>query len=84
MGGMIEMSSAAPCTLTIPLDADVLFPVGVTISVRQIGAGTVTITPTLGVTIQSVGGALDTSGQYAVATLLKIDTDTWAAFGSLV
>jgi len=48
-----------------------------------LGAGQVTITAGSGVTIRSAGSKLKTNAQYAVATLVKIDTDTWVAVGNL-
>ena len=49
----------------------------------QLGAGTVTITAGAGVTLNSAGSKLKTDAQYAVATCVKIDTDTWVAVGNL-
>lgn len=82
-GTFIDMTSAIACTITVPLNITVAFPIGATVSIRQGGAGIVTITSVVGVTLQSVGGLSSTSGQYAVASLLKVGTDTWALFGSL-
>jgi hypothetical protein len=49
----------------------------------QIGAGTVTITAGAGVTLNSDGAKLKTNAQYAVATCLKIASDTWVVVGNL-
>lgn len=82
-GKHVGLSNAAAITLTVPTNASVAFPVGTTILLEQVGAGQVTITPAGGVTIHSAGGKLKTSAQYAVASLVKRDTNTWLAFGNL-
>ena len=69
-------------TLTVPANASVAFPIGTTIALRQKGTGTVTITPVTGVTVDSQNG-LVTTGQHAMASILKVATDTWVAVGSL-
>lgn len=82
-GNVLTLTNAAAITLSVPDNAAVAFPVGTQIIVRQGGAGKVTITPLSGVTLESESSQLTTTGQYAVAGLIKIATDTWAAFGSL-
>lgn len=79
----VRMNLAAPGTFTIPPNADVAFPVGTRLYVEQRGAGTVTITAGAGVTIRSRGGVYGTGGQYAVATVIKVDTDTWVLSGDV-
>ena len=79
---LIDMDKADALTLTVPANTDVAFPIGTTIAIRQKGAGKITITPVTGVTIDSQDG-LVTTGQYAMASILKIATDTWVAVGSL-
>ena len=82
-GKLITLNNAAAITLTVPLNATVAYGIGTQINLMQLGAGQVTITPTGGVTIQSSGSKLKTNGQYAVATIIKIGTDTWVAVGNL-
>lgn len=79
---LIDMNKATAVTLTVPTNASVAFPIGTTIALRQKGAGKVTITPAGGVTIDSQYGLI-TTGQHAMASILKVDTDTWVAVGSL-
>jgi hypothetical protein len=78
----VTLSNASAITLTVPTNASVAFPIGTQVNIMQLGAGQVTISGA-GVTLQSAGSKLKTSAQYAVATLLKIATDTWVAVGSL-
>jgi hypothetical protein len=61
----------------------VAYGVGTQINIAQLGAGTVTITAGAGVTLNSAGAKLKTDAQYAVATCVKTDTDTWFVVGNL-
>jgi len=80
---LVTLSNAAAITLTVPPNSTVAFPVGTQILLYQGGAGQVTLTAGAGVTIRSQGSKLKMSGQYAVAGLVKVATDEWAAFGNL-
>lgn len=82
-GKLVTCNNAAAITFTVPLNSSVAFGIGTQINIMQLGAGQVTISPTGGVTIRSSGSKLKTYGQYAVATIVKIDTDTWVAVGNL-
>ena len=80
---LVETSSGAAVTLTVPPNSAVAFPVGTSIVIRQYGAGQVTISPGAGVTLRSRGGALKTAGQYAEATLTQRAADEWVVTGDL-
>lgn len=79
----IQFTNASAVAFTIPAEASVNFPVGTVIALEQVGAGTVTLTPDAGVTINSRGSVLGTAGQYAVAQVKKVGSDTWTAIGDL-
>jgi hypothetical protein len=80
---LVDMNKETALTLTVPKDASVAFPTGTVIAVRQKGAGQVTIAPVDGdVTINNETG-LKLTGQFAVASLVKVDTNVWSAFGAL-
>jgi ribosomal protein L35AE/L33A len=81
---LVELNVATANTLTVPLNSSVAFPIGTQILVSQYGAGACTITPISGVTVRSEGAKLKTNGQYSGATLVKIATDEWYAFGNLI
>ena len=81
---LVELNVATANTLTVPLNSSVAFPIGTQILVSQYGAGACTITATSGVTVRSEGSKLKTNGQYSGATLIKIATDEWYAFGNLI
>lgn len=82
-GKLITLDNGSAVTLTIPPNGTVAYGIGTQINIMQLGAGQVTIAPGAGVTIRSAGSKLKTSAQYAVATCVKIATDTWVAVGNL-
>lgn len=82
-GKLITCDNASAITLTIPPNGTVAYGIGTQLNIMQLGAGQVTITPGAGVTIRSAGSKLKTSAQYAVATCVKIASDTWVAVGNL-
>jgi len=82
-GKLITCDNGSAITLTIPPNGTVAYGIGTQINIMQLGAGQVTITPGAGVTIRSAGSKLKTSAQYAVATCVKIASDTWVAVGNL-
>jgi hypothetical protein len=80
---LVEMNVATGCTLTVPPNSTVAFPVGSVVDVEQYGAGQVTFTPGAGVTIRSTTSKLKLTGQYSAATLYKRGTDEWVLNGDL-
>jgi hypothetical protein len=83
VGKLITASNAAAIALTIPPS---VFAVGDQINIMQGtgGSGVVTITAGAGVTLNSNGTKLKTNGQYAVATVLCIASNTFVVLGNLV
>ena len=82
-GKLITCSNASAIALTIPPNSSVAYGIGTQINIAQLGAGTVTITAGAGVTLNSAGSKLKTDAQYAVATCVKTDTNTWFVVGNL-
>ena len=82
-GKLVTMDNASAITFTIPPNSSVAFGIGTQINIMQLGAGQVTITAGAGVTLRSAGTKVKTSAQYAVATVVKIASDTWVAVGNL-
>jgi hypothetical protein len=72
----------ALCTVTIPPNSTVNFPVGTQIDVIQ-GAGKVTFAAGSGVGLNSLNGNKSIAGQYAGGTLLQVGTNSWVLMGSL-
>ena len=81
-GKLITCDNASAITFTIPTNASVAFGIGTQLNIMQLGAGQVTISGA-GVTLRSAGSKLKTNGQYAVATCVKIATDTWVVVGNV-
>ena len=82
-GKLITCSNASAIALTIPPNSSVAYGIGTQINIAQLGAGQVTITAGAGVTLNSSGTKLKLKDQYAVATCVKTDTNTWFVVGNL-
>lgn len=82
-GKMIEFTNAAAVTITIPLNSSVAFAVGTVIEFVQASTGTLTIVGAGGVTLDSPGGSLTSSAQWATITLRKRAADEWTVNGEL-
>lgn len=79
-GKLVQMNNGSANTLTVPPNSSVAFPINTVIPIVQMGAGQCTITAGSGVTLRARNGA-KTGGQYGVATIIKIATDTWVVCG---
>lgn len=80
-GKGIFTTNGGAVTITIPANADVEFPVGVSIVVVQYGAGQVTIAAAGGVTVNATEGLLSSRTQFSQITLWKVATDQWLVGG---
>jgi hypothetical protein len=87
VGKYVEMNNASANTLTVPPNSSVAFPTGTQVTVVQTGAGTTTIAPGSGVTINyyspTSAGTRTLKAQWAAGTLIKRATDTWVLIGNL-
>lgn len=76
-------SNASAQTYTVPPNASVAYSVGTTLTLLQIGSGTITLGPGSGVTLQSAKYGSSTSQTYAFASqysclsLQQTATNTW-------
>lgn len=85
-GDFIRMDNAASNTVNVPANSSVAFEVGTIILIRQIGDGTTTINPELGVTVNAAFGNYDISQSDFGVALVKVATDEWdliKAFGGV-
>ena len=86
-GKYVEMNNASSNTLTVPLNASVAFPIGTEVTIIQTGAGTTTISPAGGVTVNyyslTGAGTRTIKAQWAAATLIKRAENTWVLIGNL-
>jgi hypothetical protein len=78
----ITATSSTGLTVSIPTNASVEFPIGVSITIEQSGTGQVTISGESGVIIHTADGN-KTNGQYTVVMIHKKDTDTWTLIGGV-
>ena len=82
-GKLITMSNASANNFTVPPNSSVAYGIGTQLNVAQLGAGATTIVAGSGVTLNSDGAKLKLNAQYAVATCVKTDTNTWFVVGNL-
>lgn len=81
----VYLSGATGRAFTVPPNASVAFAVGDEIEVGELGAGVLTITAGVGVTVETrADKTLVLDGAGSVATLLKTATNTWLLTGELV
>jgi hypothetical protein len=79
----ISVTASSAANVTVPLNATVPFPTGTQIIVRQQGTGQITFVPTGGVTFEANALSYTSSNRYAVVSLIKTGTDSWALGGDL-
>lgn len=82
-GKLVTMSNASANNFTVPPNSSVAFGIGTQLNIAQLGAGQTTIVAGAGVTLNSAGAKLKLNAQYAVATCVKTDTNTWFVVGNL-
>ena len=87
-GKHIYSTNTGAQTITVPLNADVAFPIGAAITLVNNGTDAI-ILNTTGVTVYKSGTAAvwpsgGTLGVRGLATLLKVDTDTWFISGGIL
>jgi len=84
-GKMVRGNNASPMAYTIPPNSSVAFPVGTAIVVRNVGAGTITITRGAGVTLLLAGGSTSKEvalAQWGMATLIQETANNWVISGT--
>ena len=82
-GKLVTMSNAGANTFTVPPNSSVAFGIGTQLNIAMLGAGQSSIVAGAGVTLNSAGTKLKLDAQYAVATCVKTDTNTWFVVGNL-
>jgi len=81
-GKVVTFDNADPITVSVPVNDSVAYPIGSQINLAQIGAGQVTVQGGIDVTVNGTPG-LSFRGQYSLATLIKVDTNSWILAGDL-
>ncbi len=79
-GAYIRSTSATAITATVPLSSSVDFPSGTIITIRQAGAGQVTVNYAIGVTLN---GDRKTAAQHKSLQIIKVGNDTWDIVGGI-
>jgi hypothetical protein len=82
-GKVLRANSSSNRTITIPLNSGTAIPIGAEIAIIRMGTGTVSISPTAGVTLNSVDNNRKIKDRYGSVALKKIATDEWVLAGSL-
>jgi hypothetical protein len=83
-GTIQNSSSGSAVVVTVPANATVAFPIGTSIRIDQDGAGGVSITGAVGVTINGVSaGTSVILARYRGGILTKIATDSWHLQGAI-
>ena len=84
-GKTVLHTSASTHTWTIPPNSSVAYPSGTVIVVANIGSGAVTVARGSGVSLRIGGSATNgdkTLAQHGIASLLKLDTNSWYISGA--
>lgn len=81
-GKYVRCTSALATAVTVPPNSAVAFSVGQQITIAQAGAGQVTVTAGVGVTINTPETLL-TRKQFSAVTVIKVATDEWDLVGDV-
>lgn len=83
VGQLITLGNAGGETITIPANATTAFAIGDQLNFMNLSTGTATFVAGGTAVIRSAGSKLKLTTQYAVCTVLKIDTDAWVMVGNV-
>jgi hypothetical protein len=83
VGKLVTLSNVAAQSITVPANASVAFAIGDQVNFINLSTGTATFAPAGTAVIRSAGAKLKLADQYAVCTVLKIDTDAWVMLGNV-
>jgi hypothetical protein len=85
-GKLTTLTNASAIAVTIPPNSSVAYPVGAQINMAQLGAGQVTVSGGVGVTVVSTGATASTPkarAQYSSLTAVQTSTDNWLVVGDV-
>jgi hypothetical protein len=84
IAGYVRCVNASGCSITIPNDSTLSFPISAEISFRQCTDSPVTLVPGAAVILNAIAGLRPvTAKNGAVITAKKVDANTWDMFGFL-
>jgi hypothetical protein len=81
-GKIVTLDNSSAITVTVPTNASVTMPTGAMVNVMQKGAGEISVTGATGVSVSS-GNGYKSRAQYSLATVIKLDTDSWVLIGDI-
>jgi hypothetical protein len=85
-GKLTTLTNASAIAVTIPPNSSAAYPVGAQINMAQLGAGQVTVSGGVGVTVVSTGAtasAPKARAQYSTLTAVQTSTDNWLIMGDI-
>jgi len=85
-GKLVTLNNASPIAVTIPLNSSVALPVGAVIFMAEYGAGAVTISGAVGVTVVSNGATSAspvTRTTYSSVGCIQTSADNWLVVGDI-
>lgn len=85
-GKLTTLTNASAIAVTIPPNSSVAYPVGAQINMAQLGAGQVTVSGGVGVTVVSTGATASAPAaraQYSTLTAVQTSTDNWLIMGDI-
>jgi hypothetical protein len=82
-GKMITLGASSNITLTIPANASTNIPIGYQYHMIELGTGRTTISPGIGVTVNSKNAQMYIDERYGKATLIKVDINSWILYGDI-
>lgn len=82
-GTYLRTTGAAP-VITVPLQVAVAWADNAEVTIRHAGTGTLTLTPTVGVTLNAPSGGTLTIGTAMTVTLKRVSSNLWDILGQTV
>lgn len=82
-GQAVEINSALNALVLVPSDVVVGLPTGAIVQIARVGAGSVGVAGSAGVTVHSKAGASAISAQWGVAHLRKRAPNDWLLYGDI-
>lgn len=84
LGKLVRFTNSGAVTLTVPPNSSVSFDIGDRVNLLLDSTGTLTIQGGSGVTVSAEGGVLELNTRYSIATLVKLDTNSWMLTGVMM
>jgi hypothetical protein len=78
-----RFTNSSAITVTVPTNATAAYPVGARTRLTAAGTGQITLSPAVGVTLNSRDAALKSTAQFAVFEIEKVATDEWDVLGDV-